>query len=474
MLTFPASIPSEISRPRVGTSTTPKVHFVGIGGIGLSALARWFKAYGWEVSGSDSADSQLLKELKKEGMEISIGHSASRLPKNARLVVYSNAVPSDNPELLKAKSLKLKAISYPEALGELTRAYSRTVAVAGSHGKSTTTALVSLILINAGLDPTVIIGTKLRELNGANFRFGKSNYLVIEADEWKGAFWNYSPTLAIVTNVDREHLDFYKNFGNVKKSFLKFIANIQPGGILVANQDDKQLYAMRGRIRRIAAKKELRVLWYTKNKKSVAAKIKKIIRIPGSHNLSNALAAYELAKQLDIKGKIILKAVKTYRGSWRRMEYRGQLITKNSKLKTLVSDDYAHHPTDINATLAAFREKFQSAGRRTKIICVFQPHQADRLKRLFKEFETAFKDADSLILLPIYKVAGRDKPDKRFTSETLAKKIPIPGAIYLENPKKLPKLLNDTLLKTKNSKLKTIVVMMGAGDIVKYTELLLR
>ena len=427
------------------------VHFIGIGGIGVSALAGWFKAYGWEVSGSDIETT---------------GHSPSLLPKDARLVIYSNAISPDNPELKKAKKLGIKTFSYPEALGELTKAH-RTIAVAGSHGKSTTTALLSLILIKAGFDPTVIIGTKLREFGDSNFKYGKSNYLVIEADEWKGAFWHSSPTFAVITNIDKEHLDFYKNFNNVKKSFLKFIGNIHSSGVLVVNKDDKPLYALRGSIKKIAKKNKFKVLWYGKNQKTVP-KIKKVLQLPGAHNLSNAVAAYTLAKKLGIKEKLILSAIKKYKGAWRRMEYRGRFEILDSRFKIPVFDDYAHHPTEIKATLAAFCEKFPSQ----KIICIFQPHQADRLKRLFKEFQTAFNDANSLILLPIYKVTGRDKTDKRFTSKILASKIP--GAIYLENPKNLPKVLKGIFLKAKSSKLKAIIVMMGAGNIVKYTNLLLR
>jgi len=437
------------------------VHFIGIKGIGISSLAKWFKARGWKVSGSDIA-------IK--------GHKASFLPKDARLVIYSNAISKNNPELLKAKKLGIKTFSYPEALGELTKIY-KPIAVAGSHGKSTTTALLSLILIGADLDPTVIIGTKLGQFGGSNFRNGKSGWLVIEADEWKGAFWRYSPLYAIVTNIDKEHLDFYKNFSNVKKSFLKFIKNIgamRPhSGILVLNKDDKPLYDLRNQINKIARKNNVKVLWYGTILLQYSAyqRVKKVLRIPGRHNVSNALAAYTLAKSLGIKEKTILDAFKKYKGAWRRMEYRGMFHV--SGFKSRVYDDYAHHPTEIKATLAAFREKFP----KSKIVCVFQPHQADRLKRLFKEFQAAFKDADYLILLPIYKVAGRDhRKDKRFTSKILASKIP--GAIYLKNPKKLPQIIKKTFNSqhshTNSYNSHYILVMMGAGDIVKYTSLLLR
>ena len=432
-----------------------RVHLIGICGIGVSALAKWFKANGWRVSGSDA-------QLR--------GHSASFLPKDTRLVVYSNAITQKNPELLKAKSLKIKTVSYPEALGELTKTY-RAIAVAGSHGKSTTTALTSLILIKAGFDPTVIIGTKLKEFGGSNFRHGKGDFLVVEADEWKGAFWRYSPTFAIITNIDKEHLDFYKNFSNVKKSFLKFIKSIRYGGFLVINKNDTTLYSLRNAINKIAEKNELKILW-SETKQQNVKKIKRVLQLPGKHNLSNALSAFTLAKATGIKEKIILGAIKKYKGAWRRMDYKGRFKIKDLRFKIDVYDDYAHHPTEIKATLAAFREKFRSASRRTNIVCVFQPHQADRLKRLFKDFQTAFTGADHLILLPVYKVAGRDNLDKRYTSGTLAKKIP--GAIYLENPEKIRETVQKIIQSQQSHDSHYVIVMMGAGNIVKYTKLLIR
>lgn len=442
------------------------VNIIGIGGIGISALARWFLAQNWAVSGSDTISSSLTQELKKEGVEVKIGHKKANLPAKNDLVVYSKAILPQNPELAEARRRGLKIMSYPEALGELTRHY-QTIAVAGAHGKSTTTALLSLILIKAGFDPTVIIGAKLKELKNKNFRAGKSNWLIIEADEWQASFLNYSPAAAVITNLDREHLDFYKNFSNIKKTFLKFIINVANGGLLVLNADDKNLRSLKIKIEKIGRRKNLKIVWYSlKNKMALA--VKKILKIPGRHNWSNAVGAYTLASQLKIKKDVILKTLNSYRGIWRRMEFRGYLNPKPYSLKVPVYDDYAHHPTEIKATLAAFKEKLP----RSPLFCVFQPHQAERLKLLFKDFIGAFNQADALILLPVYRVAGRDKIDQKFSSEMLAKKIP--GSIYLKNPELLPQTIKKIInLNPKFYSLNPIVVMMGAGDIANYTQLLI-
>jgi UDP-N-acetylmuramate--alanine ligase len=444
---------------------SPKsVHFVGIGGIGVSSLAYWFRAQKWAVSGSDSASSKITLGLKKAGFKVKIGHKKGLLGPKIGLVIYSNAVKSSNPELREAQHRGIPALSYPEVVGALTRRYI-TFGVAGAHGKSTTTSLLSLVLVKAGWDPTVIVGTKLKEFGppagGKNFRLGKSDFLVLEADEWAGAFWNYSPMGAIITNIDKEHLDFYKNFGNVKKSFLKFIGNILSGGILVANRDDEKLLALRPIIEKMCGQNGVKVVWYSvKNllatNRSLLARIKKNLSIPGWHNVSNAMAVYVLAKNLGIPEKKILAALKSYHGAWRRMEYRGYFQN------ALVYDDYAHHPTEIKATLEAFREKYPDS----KLICVFQPHQAHRLRVLFNDFAHAFKDADELILLPSYKVAGRDIQSKKYTSEALARKVK--GTLYLANPKNLRDALEK--LATKNS----VIIMMGAGTVVEYTDELLK
>jgi UDP-N-acetylmuramate--alanine ligase len=465
-----------------------RVHFIGIGGIGMSALARWFKSQKWAVFGSDSAGGSWIRELQKDGLYVKIGHKKGHINPKIGLVIYNQAIPNANPELREAKRLGIPTLSYPEMLGALTRHYT-TFAVAGAHGKSTTTSLLSLVLAKAGLDPTVIVGTKLKEFGNRNFRAGKSKNLIIEADEFKGSFWHYSPTYAIVTNIDREHLDFYKNLSNVKKSFLKFIGNIRSGGILVVNKDNENLFALKKQIQKIAKRKKFKVIWYSvvMTRHNTCSQIKKVLKVPGAHNVSNALAVYTLAWELGINEKTILRAIGDYHGAWRRFEYRGTLNVKGQKsdVRCLVFDDYAHHPTEIKATLQAFREKYPEH----KIICVFQPHQAERLRLLFKDFVKAFDEADYLILLPIYKVAGRDKSDSRFTSKTLATAISaalrrnsrgstrnLATVIYLDLPnlKNLKRAVRQIIHNSKSIIHNSVLIMMGAGTIADLTPKLLK
>ncbi|HXF44309.1 MAG TPA: UDP-N-acetylmuramate--L-alanine ligase [Candidatus Paceibacterota bacterium] len=452
----------------------PLVHFIGVGGIGISALAQWFLAQKWAISGSDMQDSDLVRNLQKKGLKFKIGHKKTNIGTKTALVVYNQAIPASNPELREARRRNIPTLTYPQILGALTRNY-KTVAIAGAHGKSTTTALTSLVMIGAGFDPTVIVGTLLKEFGDSNFRNGKSDWLLIEADEFKMSFHNYSPTYAVITNIDKEHLDVYKNLANVKKSFLKFIGNIKAGGILVANRDDKNLFGLKSRIQKICKKQSIRLIWYRGGILKYTTplrRIKKVLKITGQHNVSNALAVYTLARALGIKEKTILKALSGYRGAWRRMEYRGQFKIQNSKFKIPVYDDYAHHPTEIKATLQAFHEKFPESD----IVCVFQPHQAHRLKNLFKEFTSAFDLADYLILLPIYQVAGRDKTHRGYTSADLAKKIKNRGKeniYYLPNPNNLCKFIKKTLNPTSYT-LSPVIVMMGAGNIVNYTASLIK
>ncbi|MDP2650625.1 MAG: UDP-N-acetylmuramate--L-alanine ligase, partial [bacterium] len=392
-----------------------KIHLIGAGGIGVSALARYFLSQGWEVSGSDKSPSPLLQELKAEGIKIKIGEQKKNLNPEADLVVYTQATLSDNPELQEARKLRIRTLSYPKVLGELTKEFTA-IALAGTHGKSTTTALTALALLESKMDPTIIVGAKIPQLDGKNFRLGKSKYLVVEADEYKDAFLNYYPRAALITNLDREHLDYFKDLNHVKRSFRKFINNLDNNGILVLNKDNAPLLSLGKQLKR-------KVIWYSLKEKVLAQKIKKHLKIYGEHNLSNALGVYKLARALGIEEKDILKAFSRYEGAWRRMELRGLYKIRETKYRIPVYDDYAHHPTEIKATLSAFREKFP----KMRIVCVFQPHQTDRLKKLFKEFTSAFDEANDLILLDVFRVKGREKHKagtrEEVNSERLVKTI---------------------------------------------------
>jgi len=419
-----------------------KIHLIGIGGIGVSALAQYYLSKGHEVSGSDLVASEITDFLAKKGIKISIGNYAENIAKDLDLVVYSPAVKKDNPELLQATHYKLQTKSYPEALGDLTKEY-YTIAVSGAHGKSTTTAMIALVLAKAGLDPTVIVGTKLKEFGGSNFRAGKSKFLVIEACEYDSSFLCYEPKIIVVTNIDKEHLDYFKTFANVKKAFKDFIAKLprpgEPGypGFLVDKYPEK-----------------------------VIKKIKNILKVPGTHNVSNATLAFQVAKILAIPDKIILKALSEFKGTWRRFE----ILKEANKVKgpkgypsyTLISD-YAHHPNEISATLKAAREKYPNK----KIWCVFQPHQHQRTYYLFNDFVKTFRSVpiDKIIITDIYDVAGRETKtiNKEVNSKMLVEKINKKSVSYIP-------LCDIEGFVKENIKLGDVLIIMGAGDIYKLAD----
>lgn len=472
-----------------------KLHFIGIGGIGVSALARYYLAQGHRVSGSDLVSSEITEALEKMGAKIFIGkHKRSALTGSLNskfkiqnlpdLVIYSPAVPKNNPELkeaLKIKNLKLKIkiLSYPQALGELTKKYF-TIAVCGTHGKSTTTAMIGLILTKAGFNPTVILGTKLKEFGDTNCRVGNSRYLVIEADEHFASFLNYWPKIIVLTALEPDHLDYYKNFKNYLLAFKKFIFHLPKAGFLVANRDDKNIESLISKLKNQKPKLKFKIQNYSLNQPE-ARKLKGILKIPGEFNISNALAALKTARILKIPDKISFKALSQYRGAWRRFQIQntiikrtivrimtGKGVKKGKKIKkaerkriTLVSD-YGHHPTEVRETLKACREKFP----RRKIWCVFQPHQYQRTYYLFEDFVKVFQMAlnnrwiNKLILAEIYNVVGREdkKIKKKINSKKLIKAIKKKEAIYL------PKKRISSYLK-KNLQGGETLIVMGAGDI---------
>ncbi len=433
-----------------------KIHFIGIGGIGVSALAKYYLEKGHKISGSDIASGK---------------HSPKNIPQSTDLVIYSPAVKSDNPEIKEAKRRKIKIQSYPEALGELTKNYF-TIAVSGTHGKSTTTAMLGILLLKAGLDPTVIIGTKVKEFENSNCRVGKgdetkvssssladareSKYLVIEADEHFASFLNYSPDIAIITNIEADHLDYYKNLNNILKTFKKYVGNLPKDGLLIANKDDKN-------IRKIVGRGPASLIYYS-GKQKEAKKLKKILTVPGDHNVYNALAALATARALKIPDKVSFKALSEYKGSWRRFEEKSLKVGK-SKLKII--SDYGHHPTEIKATLKAAREKYP----KKKIWCVYQPHQYQRTFYLFNDFVKVLRQtqdkylADKIIITDIYDVAGREekKIKKQVNSEKLAEITKKKNVIYLPKGKILGYI-------RKNAKEFDVLIIMGAGDIYKLVD----
>lgn len=419
------------------------IHFIGIGGIGTSSLAQILFHQNKKISGSDFATSEITNHLSKRGMKVTIGHNQKNVSKHHQLIIYSSAIPKNNPELEEAEKLKIKTISYPEALGELSKNYF-TIAIAGTHGKSTTTALTALCLIKGDLDPTVIIGTKLKELKNQNYRVGKSKYLVVEACEYKRAFLNLSPDILIITNLEADHLDYYKDLKDYQSAFKKLCQKIPKTGAIIINKKDKNS---------VAVSKNIKAKIYD------FSALKLSPGIPGDFNLRNAAAAAKVAELLDIPATKTKKAIKSYKGSWRRLEY------KKTKLKpTIFIDDYGHHPTEIKVTLKAIREKYPDK----KILCIFQPHQYSRTHLLLKEFAKSFHDVNELIIPNIYRVRDTEEDLKKISTDKLVEAI----------KKHTPKTSNGQGLENTaeyikiNHKKYDVIVTMGAGDINKIYKLI--
>ena len=424
----------------------------------MSSLARFYKSQNWAVYGSDGSDTIITKDLVKDGFGVKIGQKRTNIPAGIDLFVHTQAIQPTNEELIFAKKTGKEVLSYPQALGRLTTQF-KTVAICGAHGKSTTTAMVGKILIDAGIDPTIILGTKVDYLNGTNFRLGQSKVLLIESDEYGAAFLNYSPEVAIILNIDKEHLDFYGNFAKVKSTFLKFTRNIKPDGVLILNEDDKVINSLLDKFEKIAKAKNFKIIKFSLNKENIS-ELKKNILIPGDHNLSNALGAVKVAEVLGINSKEALKSLSGFNGVWRRMELRGKFEGAD------IYDDYAHHPTEISASLSGLRQKYPDA----RIVCVFQPHQAKRVESLFKEFIGSLANADFGIILPIYMVAGRDLAKVRYDSPLLVKELQKKEKnsryTYLEDKNNLAEELKKYILENKDS----VIVMMGAGSIFEMTD----
>ena len=447
----------------VKTQNNKRVYLIGIGGIGMSSLARYYLSEGFMVSGSDIVSSPITEELEGLGVKIFCGpHKASHIPRGSGFIVHTAALRKDNLELKEGRKRKYVIRTYAEALGELTKNYF-TIAVAGAHGKSTTTAMVAKVLIEGGLDPTVIIGTRLKDSSGAdgkkdtNFRKGNSKYLIVEADEYAGSFLNYHPDIAVLTNIDEEHLDFYKTKARIVSAFKKFLTGSKPGAVFVLNNDNQdvlKLGLLLSKLKRFSG----RFRWYSL-RNSAVEDIKYRLQVPGIHNVSNALAAYCVGQTLKIPNEKILKALSEYGGVWRRFEYKGTL--NGAK----IFDDYAHHPTEIKATLEAARDRYP----KHRIWCVFQPHQQARLSRLFERFVPAFDCANELVLLDPYEVPGREKPRSRrvnASSFRLAAAVDARlknNVYYISYSSQIPEFL------ARYVGMHDIVIMMGAGDIWKLT-----
>jgi len=448
------------------------IHFVGIGGIGMSGIAELLHNLGYEVTGSDLKDSETTRRLRELGIKVSTGHGAENIG-NAHVVVISSAVSDDNPEVIEAKRKSLPVIPRAEMLAELAR-LKYGILVAGTHGKTTTTSLISTILAHCGFDPTVVIGGRLKA-TGSNARLGQGEFLVAEADESDGSFLKLSPTVAVVTNIDREHMDFFKTIDSLKEAFLSFMNKIPFYGVSIVCIENEHLRELLPSIHRryvtygFTHDAELRAVNVRKGFMSMSFETiyrgKNIgefdLPLAGTHNILNSLAAIGAALELQIDISKIREGLKSFGGIQRRFEFKGEV----NGIK--IFDDYGHHPTEIKAILKAAREGLfissqQSDTETGRLFVVFQPHRYTRTKDLMDEFAPSFNDADSLILLAVY--SAGEKPIKGANSETLLKRIKKAGhksAVYIKDKEKAIEHIITALQRG------DMLLTLGAGDVWK-------
>jgi UDP-N-acetylmuramate--alanine ligase len=446
-----------------------RLHFVGVGGTGMSGIAEVLVNLGYPVSGSDLAANAATRRLKKLGAVMHRGHAAENVL-DADVVVVSSAVREDNAEVIEARRLMIPVIPRAEMLAELMR-LKYGVAVAGSHGKTTTTGMLAEVLDRGGLDPTVVIGGRVGKLR-SGARLGRGEMMVAEADESDGSFLKMKPTIAVVTNIDREHLDHYGDLGQIQDAFVGFLSRVPFYGAAVVCLDDPNVRAILPRVDR-------KVLTYglTSDAELLATDVGVSgfdtsytahahgtelgtirLRLPGRHAVYNSLAAVGVGLELDVPFPVIADALKKFRGVDRRMQLRGEYAG------AMVIDDYGHHPTEIAATLAAIREGF---GSRT--VVVFQPHRYSRTHALLEEFGGAFFQADSVIVTEIYPAGERPLPglDGSVVADALARHGHA-SVLYEPDPKRIRQRLSELLQPG------DILLTLGAGDVWKVGDALVR
>jgi UDP-N-acetylmuramate--alanine ligase len=449
-----------------------RIHFVGIGGIGMSGIAEVMLNLGYRISGSDLKTSPVTDRLRNLGATVFGGHAPENVS-GAEVVVTSSAVTTGNPEVGEAQRLHIPVIPRAEMLAELMR-LKYGIAIAGMHGKTTTTSMIAAVIAAGGLDPTVVVGGRVDAM-GSNARLGRSQYLVAEADESDRSFLKLSPILAVVTNIDREHMDCYRNMQDVKRAFLDFMDRVPFYGMIVACNDDPILRRLFPKIRRRMVSygtrkdSDFRIAMKTANRNwvdqgsaegtarrnyfSVKFRDKDLgefhLHVPGLHNALNASAAIAVGVGLDIPVANIREALENFRGVDRRFQIRGEVVG------ITVIDDYGHHPTEIRATLAAARQ----CGYR-KIHVIFQPHRYTRTRDLMDEFTTAFADADSLIVLDIY--AASEPPIEGITGEALARRISEGGSARVGYARSFEEAVSAALSEAREG---DMILTLGAGSV---------
>ncbi|MCX7983800.1 MAG: UDP-N-acetylmuramate--L-alanine ligase [Bacteroidetes bacterium] len=449
-----------------------KLHFVGIGGIGMSGIAEILLDQGFKISGSDRVLSEVTERLQSLGAEVFEGHRAENVGPDVDTVVYSSAVSLDNPEILEAQRRKIPVVRRAEMLAEVMR-LKYGIGIAGTHGKTTTTSMVGLILMEGGLDPTVVVGGKLSGLGGTNARLGRGEFIVVEADEFDRSFLSITPTIAVLTTLEVDHLDCYRDLDDIKNAFVQFASKVPFYGFVVLCLDDPALLDIMPQL----TKKKIITYGLTpqadiqaidvqfKNNTSTFTTLRAgkelgtvTLQVPGTHNVQNALGAMAVGLELGIPFETIRAAIEKFTGVYRRWEKKGEVRG------VVLYDDYAHHPTECKATLLGAKN-----GWRRRIVCVFQPHLYTRTRDFYEEFAKAFLLADVLVVTDVY--PAREEPIQGVTGELIidaAKKFGHKEAYYVPQKTDVPVFLR-TLVKEGD-----IVITMGAGDIWKYGEVFLK
>ncbi|WP_300386378.1 UDP-N-acetylmuramate--L-alanine ligase [Clostridium sp.] len=446
-----------------------KVHFIGIGGISMSGLAALLLTKGLKVSGSDFKESPILDKLRNEGAEVYIGHKRGNL-QNVNLVVYTAAIPSDNPEIIEAKENNIELMDRAEFLGYIMKGHKYNVAVAGTHGKTTTTSMLSHVTLKAKLDPTILVGGELDVIDG-NFKIGNSEYFITEACEYKESFLRFFPYIGIILNIDADHLDYYKDLNHIKEAFIKFINIIPNDGYLIACAEDKN-------VQEVIKDAKCNVITYGINTGDIRATnisfdekghptftvnkdnkelFEVTLKTTGNHNILNALSVIATSLLFEISEEDIKNGLLECSGAHKRFEHKGEFNGAT------IIDDYAHHPVEIKATLDT-----AEIISHNKIYVVFQPHTYTRTKTLFNDFTTCFEKADELLLMDIY--AAREKDTGIVSSKELGDAIRKTGlnCTNVNSHEEAAEYLKRVA--TTND----IILTVGAGDVVKVADIILK
>lgn len=445
-----------------------KLHFIGIGGIGMSGIAEILIDQGFKISGSDRALSEVTERLQKLGASIFEGHRAENIAQDVDTVVYSSAVQPDNPEILEAQKRNIPIVRRAEMLAEVMR-LKYGIGIAGTHGKTTTTSMTSLVLMEGGLDPTVIVGGKLSGLGGTNARLGRGEFIVVEADEYDRSFLSITPTIAVLTTLETDHLDCYRDLEDIKSAFIQFASKVPFYGFIVLCLDEPALLDIMPHL----SKKKIVTYGLNPQADVQAVDIRHkdnsstytlvrsnqelgtiTLQVPGIHNVQNSLGAITVALELGVPYKKIKAGIEKFAGVYRRWEKKGEVND------IALYDDYAHHPTECRATLSGVK-----SGWRRRVVCVFQPHLYSRTRDFYEDFGKSFLLSDVLVVTDVY--PAREEPIQGVNGELIvnaAKQFGHKDVHYVPDKKKVPAFLKSIV------KSGDIVITMGAGDIWKYGE----